>query len=655
MSTKNIKKIDSINNKINDFRKYFTNRYDEANRGHSAYIESLVDRFYAKPSNANKIYKGKENSEFDMNTSTILAPYLMQWEELINEYKKLTGQEYKKPILYNAGKEAALLANQAEKAAAREARDALIAQKEVEKAKAKPAAKPAAKAKPVNKAKQELLKQYNMTEKEYDEMVNAAFKKNPTKYDTSKDEMYKKSLVQNKLEEVILPNATVSLIKKGVFSDMKDLINTIIENERKIEGMQPFYPEKNNNKDRTGKLMSDEEIAQLKSIREKLKKIPENVIIAPIEIKEEVKRKRGRPIVEGSKRQAKLAAPKPEAKRRGRPPKKVTVEETKEETKQEESKEDIAPKRKRGRPVVKDSKRQQALAAPVVKRPRGRPKKEAAEPAPKARAGRPSKCDSIPPKSDVKRPMTQLAPVISRFEIEDNKIKLKSNESVNPDLLKYNKLTPQLFFTVMEGLPVRLSDEITTFYDKKTTRERMSYVFKLVCSYVIAKGLSTAHDIEVALVTRIAGELENEPKKLKAFIGFVKKNCIAKSPTQEIKKAVSKAKATKEYPLSKLTAFNDTQYDLTKDSFIDIIKNTFIGKQASIRKAGTNYERVDVDEEGTKEYAELSQTLLAKSIINNLLEAAEDLKPALFEKLDAEYKADKASILKIVKEYLDSL
>ena len=138
-------------------------------------------------------------------------------------------------------------------------------------------------------------------------------------------------------------------------------------------------------------------------------------------------------------------------------------------------------------------------------------------------------------------------------------------------------------------------------------------------------------------------------------MNFVRKNCIArKAPTQAAQKAVPRAKATKVFSLDKLTAFNDTQYDLTKDSFIDIIKNTFVGKQANIRKAGTNYERVDVDEEGNKEYAELSPTLLAKSIINNLLEAAEDLKPALFEKLDAEYKADKTNILRMVKEYLNN-
>lgn len=601
-------KIDKINKKIDDFRKAFTIKYQVAENSHTAYNQLLDKKFYDKASNKNK--SAKVRPDFDMNTSTILAPYLIQWQTLTNEYKKLTGIEYKKPILYNANKEASLAANQAEKEAAREARDVKLE----EQRKKKP---------PRPKARKN------------------------TGYAAAKA-MYDKPAP--KLEEIVLPSAVMPVkVTKGLFSDMKDIVNTIIENERKITGMQPNYGDR----DRTGKLLTPEEIAQLKRIRATISKIPENVIIAPVEVKQEVKRRRGRPVVEGSKRQAKLAAP-PEAKRRGRPPKKI--EETKEETKQEETKEDLAPKKKRGRPVVEGSKRQAKLAVAEPKKPRGRPKKASVEAAPKARAGRPGKCDSIPPKSDEKRPMTQLAPVISRFEIEDNKIKLKSNQSVNPLLLKYNKLTPQLFFIVMEALPVRLSDEITTFYDKKTTRERLSYVFKLIVSYIVAKGLSTAHDIEVALVTRIAGELADDPKKLKAFMNFVRKNCIArKAPTQGPQKSMPRTKATKVFSLDKLTAFNDTQYDLTKDSFIDIIKNTFVGKQTNIRKAGTNYERVDVDEEGQKEYAELSSTLLARSIINNLLEAAEDLKPALFEKLDTEYKADKTNILRIVKEYLNNL
>jgi hypothetical protein len=605
----------AIEDKIEAFRKNITKKYQKAVDIYQYEVKDIIKVFYENPANKDKEFV--EPPEVDIETSDQTKNLYKKWEPLLAEYKKITGKSYKKPILFNPNKESSKKSGQKEKDTARKARDALIAAKE----KAKPVAKPV-------KAKPPKNTGYAEAKKLYDKPAP-------------------------KLEEIVIQTTSTvpAKVTKGLFSDMKDIVNTIIENERKIPGMQPNYGDR----DRTGKLLTADEIAQLKRIRATINKIPENVIIAPVEVKQEVKRKRGRPVVEGSLRQAKLAAPKPEAKRRGRP-KKITVEETKEETKQEETKDE--PKKRRGRPVVEGSKRQQKLA--VEKKPRGRPKKEAA---PKAKVGRPSKCDTIPPKTNEKRPMTQLAPVISRFEIEDNKIKLKSNEMVNPELLKYSKLTPQIFFTVMEGLPVKLSDEITKFYDKKTTRTRFAYVYKLVCSYIVAKGLTTAHDIEVALVTRIIGDLADEPKKLKAFMNFVRKNCIAKAPTQEIKKAVPRAKASKEYPLDKLTAFNDTKYDFTKESFMDIIKNTFIGKQANIRKTGANYERVarelldtDADEPtGPKEYEEISQTLLAKSIINNLLESADDLKPALFEKLDAEYKADKAGILRQIKEYLDKL
>jgi hypothetical protein len=414
----------AIEDKIEAFRKNITKKYTQAVYFNEIEKNKKIKEFYDNPANKDKEFA--EPPEVDIETDDQTKALYKKWNPLLAEYKKITGNNYKKPILFNVDKEKAQKSNQKEKDKAREARDALIAAKE----KAKPAK--AVKAKPPKNTG------YAEAKKLYDKPAP-------------------------KLEEIVIQTTSTVPVKvtKGLFSDMKDIVNTLIEDERKIEGMQPHDPSKYGNRDRTGKLLTPEEIAQLKRIRSKLNKIPENVIIAPIE----VKRSRGRPVVEGSKRQAKLAAP-PEAKRRGRPPKKITVEETKEETRAEETKEDLAPKKRRGRPVVEGSKRQQMLAAPVEKKPRGRPKKESA-PEPKTKVGRPSKCDSIPPKSDTKKPMSHLGPIITRFDIENNKIKLKSNEMVNPELLKYSKLTPQIFFTIMEGLPVQLSDEITKFYDKK--------------------------------------------------------------------------------------------------------------------------------------------------------------------------------------------
>jgi hypothetical protein len=700
MSTKsNIKKIDAINNKIDEFRKNFTNRYDDANKAHNAYIQNLVERFYAKPSNANKIYKGKEKSEFDMNTSTILAPYLIQWEELINEYKKLTGNVYKKPILYNANKEEALKANQAEKDTARKARDELLAKKEVEKAKAKPVVK----AKPVKPPKN-------------------------TGYAEAK-KLYNKPPAP--LEEINIPTVKVQVKSNNkLFSDMKDLINTIIESQPNIKGMQkseeiaqlksikqklnkipknviitpieeikedkkakrkevrafkkanlpvlqPWYPEEHGNRDRTGKLMSDQEIAQLKRIREKLKqsKIPENVIISPIqeikeEVKEEVKRKRGRPIVQGSKRQAKLASTEPVIpKRRGRPPKKVIIEESKEETKQEESKEDIAPKRKRGRPIVEGSKRQAKLAVSEPKKPRGRPKKieskiENVEPK-KSKAGRPSKCSSIPPKSNIIETNTFTRPIIEWIDI-DKKLKIKPSQIVSILLLKYSKMNKDLFFDIMETLlKNRLSPKVKYSISKTATKQDLFLIFKKICAFAIHYGFTTAYEIENALILRIKGDLQTDPKALKRFEGFLKKNCIGKQSGEVVKaKTATKPKKEKVYKIEELTNFYEVPIDKklkeSNLSFGDILANNFIGINKSIRlNDKENIEIIDyeMDEEGNeleiKSWRPVnSKKMLLKGLIRRILDALKETNEDTYEELDKLYKNEPEYVFENLQDYI---
>jgi hypothetical protein len=311
--------------------------------------------------------------------------------------------------------------------------------------------------------------------------------------------------------------------------------------------MNPYYPEEHGNRDRTGKLMTDAEIAQLQRIRAKLKQskpdvIPKNVVI-PENVIIETKKKRGKPVNPNSLRQQKLASTEPVVpKRKGRPPKKVIVEETKEETKQEESKEDIAPKKRRGRPIVQGSLRQKKIAEPVVEvKPRGRPKKEEpVKPIITAKVGRPSKCDSVPPKSDVLLPLTHKRPIINWFEIDGARnLGLKSNQHVSEKLLHYNKLTPEAFFYVLDvTIPsVELGNEIRTFYNKNTTRQMLYVTFRKICSYLVAKGLTTARKLEHALVVRIQGDLSERPKELKNFNNFVKKHCIDK---QEVATAPKK-------------------------------------------------------------------------------------------------------------------
>jgi len=698
MSAK-IKKIDAINIKIEDYRKYFTNKYNEANSNHNAIIYNSVQKFYSKPSNANKIYKGKEKSEFDMNTSPILAPYLIEWEKLINEYKKLTGQEYKKPILYNAGKEEALKANQAEKDTARKARDELIAAKEA----AKP--KPVIKAKPVKPPKN-------------------------TGYAEAK-KLYNKPPAP--LEEINIPTVKVQVKSNNkLFSDMKDLINTIIESQPNIKGMQKseeiaqlksikqklnkipenviitpieeikedkkakrkevrafkkanlpvlqsWYPEEHGNRDRTGKLMSDAEIAQLKRIREKLKqsKIPENVIISPIqeikeEVKEEVKRKRGRPIVEGSKRQAKLASTEPVIpKRRGRPPKKVIIEETKEETKQEESKEDIAPKRKRGRPIVEGSKRQAKLAVSEPKKPRGRPKKTAetkienVEPK-KSKAGRPSKCSFIPPKSNIIETNTFTRPIIEWIDI-DKKFKLNTSQIVSPLLLKYSKMNKNLFFDIIEILlKGRLSGKVKREISKSPTKQDLFLIFKKICAFAIHYGFTTAYEIENALILRIKGDLQTDAKALKRFEGFLKKNCIGKQSGEVVKaKTATKPKKDKVYKIEELTNFYDIPIEgkvLKEDSngFGNIVAKVFTGINKSIRLNENEKIEIldwDMDEEGeeltTKSWHEVNgNKMLMKGIIRRILDALKEVSPDNYEELNKLYKEEPEYVFQDIIDYL---
>lgn len=444
-----------------------------------------------------------------------------------------------------------------------------------------------------------------------------------------------------------------SKIEKEVKRDKRALFKE--KKIKSIPNLQPWYPEEHGNKDRTGRLMSDEEIAQLQRIRAKLKqsKIPENIIVEPA-------KRRGRPVVEGSKRQAKLAEPVTALKRRGRPAKKVPVEETKEETRQEETKEEPVMPKRRGRPIVEGSKRQAKLAQP--KKSVGRPK---VDKPPAKRPGRPNKCDSVEPKSDVLLPVTHIRPVINWFEVEEKKYKLKSTERVSDKLLRYNKLTPEIFFDIMDVLlPVELGNEIRTFYDKYTSRQQMFIVFRKLCEYIIGSGLATANAIEHALAVRLQGELAQDPKKLRAFERFLHKNCIDKQGVAQVsKKSVTKPKKEIVYSLEELVPFSEVKYDFKKNKIIDIVKNTFVGKQASIRKVGDKYQRVqcEYDEEDEDESGECEKvwdsvsSKIAGFIVDKLLDQAEEIVPELHEKLSKQYDDDKDQILQDIKDWLNTL
>jgi len=386
-----------------------------------------------------------------------------------------------------------------------------------------------------------------------------------------------------------------------------------------------------------------------------MNKIPENTIV-------ELPKKRGKPVNPNSLRQQKLASTEPVIKKQlGRP--KKAVEPVVDPIIIE------APKKRRGKPINPLSIRQQKLLSiePVVEvKPRGRPKKaKPVEPIPTAKVGRPGKCDLVPPKSDVLLPLTHKRPIINWFEIDGARnLGLKKNQHVSDKLLHYNKLTPEAFFDVLDVvLKVDLGNEIRTFYNKDTTRKVLYITFRKIVSYLVAKGLTTANALEHALVVRIAGDLQERPKELKNFMGFVKKHCIDKQEVAVVpKKAIIKKIKSKVFPLDKLVPFSETKYDFTKKNYMDIIRNTFTGKQASIRKVGDKFERVekellDDDEEdatGPNMWEE-TNIKLANYIVNNLLEQASEEKPDLYEELNQRYDDDKASIIAEVRAYLQTL
>lgn len=421
--------------------------------------------------------------------------------------------------------------------------------------------------------------------------------------------------------------------------------------------MNPHYPELHGNRDRSGKLMTPEEIAQLQRIRAKIPKklipdIPENVVV-------EAPKRKGRPPNPNSLRQAKLKATEPVApKRKGRPPKipeNVIVE----------------PKKSRGRPVVEGSKRQAKLEEP--KRPKGRPKKtettepkpEPAEPKSEPKKGRPSKCDSVPPKNNVKEPDTFTRPIIEWIDI-DKKLKLNPSQIVSPLLLKYSKMNKDLFFDIIEILlKNRLSGKVKREISKNPTKQDLFLIFKKICAFAIHYGFTTAYEIEQSLILRIIGDLQTDPKALKRFMSFLKKNCIGNKSGEVKPKSVPKPKKDKVYKMEELTNFYDVPIEgkVLKDdsiSFGDIVASVFTGKNKSIRLNDNEKIEIidwDMDEEGeeltTKSWREVnSNKMLMKGLIRRILDALKEVSPENYEILDKQYKEDSAYVFENITDYI---
>ena len=320
-----------------------------------------------------------------------------------------------------------------------------------------------------------------------------------------------------------------------------------------LKGLQPQYPEKEGNRDRTGKLLTQEEVDRLIRVRERLtqKKIPKNEVVEEEKgqeleygepVQEPVVKRRGRPPNPDSKRQQKLKEPK-------------KVEEVKPEPK------------KRGPKPNPESKRQQKLKkqeeAPPTSEPkkRGRPKKspeEKSRPPPKKEGvGRPKKCDEVKPKLDNIQPydLREDKRIITRADIFSIPFETKKGTryEVNHKLFMNINATPFRFLNVVDKI---LNKFNLKFDNERTKPTRKSFleeleslsssgrkralIYRKISQYLIAKGITTAYDLEHNLTQEILKDLneKEDSSKLVAFEKYVEKNCIDKSklePQQEVK------------------------------------------------------------------------------------------------------------------------
>jgi hypothetical protein len=359
------------------------------------------------------------------------------------------------------------------------------------------------------------------------------------------------------------------------------------------------------------------------------KLIPENVII----------KKRGKPVNPNSLRQQKLASTEPVVKKTlGRPKKEVV--------------EPIEPvKKKMGRPVVEGSLRQQKLAN--------------TEPKIEVKKGRPSKCDSVPPKNNVKEPNTFTRPIIEYIDI-DRKFKLNSLQHVNPLLLDYSKINKNLFFDVMETLlQNRLSPKVKQDITKTATKNDLYIIFRKICSFAVFYGFTTAYEIEQSLILRIKGDLQTDQKALKRFEGFLTKNCIGKQG-KAVKKESLKQSKNKNYKLQDLTSFYEVPIEgkVIIDKTIDeIVRDVFVGKNASIHINNGNIEVVDfdMDEEGNAlpnkiwKPITLKKTLL-KKLVKRITDAVKDAVDAnTYKFFIKEYDDDPQSVYDLIIERLPEI
>ena len=328
-----------------------------------------------------------------------------------------------------------------------------------------------------------------------------------------------------------------------------------------LKGLQPHYPEREGNRDRTGKLLTQEEVDRLIRVRERLaqKKIPKNEVVEEEKgqeleygepVQEPVVKRRGRPPNPESKRQQKLKEPK-------------KVEEVKPEPK------------KRGPKPNPESKRQQKLKkseeAPPTSEPkkRGRPKKapeEKSRPPPKKEGvGRPKKCDEVKPKLDNIQPydLREDKRIITKADIFSIPFETKKGTryEVNHKLFMNINATPFRFLNVVDKILNKFNLKIDNERTKPTRKSfleeleslsssgrKRALIYRKISQYLIAKGVTTAYDLEHNLTQEILKDLneKEDSSKLVAFEKYVEKNCIDKPKSETQQEVKPKEKQPKQ-------------------------------------------------------------------------------------------------------------
>ena len=552
-------------------------RYDAKLLPDKENIETIIDgireQYLQELENAERMYRIEVSREAQQAEKTLSAIEMKKWNpkefnemdyveirklyekfnEAVKLYEQLKGKKYRKGIKINKEKEEAEKAIRQDKEEARRIRDELIAKQREERRirdeisalqKAEREAK-----KPKKSRRQIEQEKYGIT-------------------GTTPGNI----LPLEDIDKTLISYSVPSKVRKGLFNDIKDLVVSIIEEEKKIEGLQPQYPEKEGNRDRTGKLLTQEEVDRLIRVRERLaqKKIPKNEVIEEekVELEEPefiedteikpLKKRRGRPPNPNSKRQQKIKGPvkeeeiiKPAPKKRGPKP-------------NPESKRQKELAKKRG-----DVNLDTPITPTSEPKKRGRPKKapeEKSRPPPKKEGvGRPKRCDEVKPKLDNKQPygLREDKKIITKADIFSIPFETKKGTryEVNYRLLMNINATPPRFLNVVDKILEKSNLKIDNERTKPTRKSfleeleslsssgrKRATTYRKITQYLIAKGITTAYDLEHNLTQEILNDLneKEDSSKLVAFEKYVEKNCIDKPKSETQQEVKPKEKQPKQ-------------------------------------------------------------------------------------------------------------